>query len=174
MPVGRPTNYTPELAAFICDELAEGRSLRSICAADDMPKVSTIGHWRAKHPEFAALYAHARELAGDAEADLAKAYSEQTHVLLPNGMYAPIDPQRARLMADTAKWRSSRLNAKAWGDKVAVEHSGSISFSELTEEDLLAEVLELVSAGKLALPNGARIVFDQEPEADDFDPEEFA
>lgn len=170
--LGRPTTYTPELAAFICDEMAEGRSLREICAQDDMPKVSTIGQWRAKHPDFAALYAHARQLAGDAEADLAKRYAEQTHVLLPNGLYAPIDANRARLMADTAKWRSSRLNSKDWGDKTQVEHSGTITFVDMTNEDLAAELLDTLAAGKLRLPEGYELVAVDDP--DDFDHESLA
>ena len=175
--MGRPTTYTPEIGALIVDQMAEGTSLKDICADDSMPKVSTVGQWRAKHPEFAALYAHARELAGDAEADNAKRYSEQTHVLLPNGMYAPIDPQRARLMADTAKWRASRLGAKNWGDRQFIEHSGSITFTDMTDEDLVAAVQELIAQGKFDLPNGVKLVADddevKDPD-DDWDPEEFA
>lgn len=159
--MARPSTYTPELAAFICDEMAEGKSLKDICADDSMPKVSTIGYWRAAHPEFAALYAHARELAGDAEADLAKHYAELTHVALPNGMYVPIDPQRARLMADTAKWRAGRLNTKNWGDKTQVEHSGSINFGDMTEEDMIEAMRELLATGRVALPDGYELVDDE-------------
>lgn len=35
--LGRPTIYTPELAASICAELACGKSLRTVCKANDMP-----------------------------------------------------------------------------------------------------------------------------------------
>jgi hypothetical protein len=171
--MARPTTYTPELGAFIVDQMAEGRSLKDIAAEEGMPKVSTVGQWRAKHPEFAALYAHARQLAGDAEADLAKHYAEQTHIRLPNGMYVPVDPQRSRLMADTAKWRSSRLNQKDWGDKTHVEHSGSIAFTDMTDEDLLNAIMELIAQGKFDLPNGVKLVADgDEPEA--YDHSEFA
>lgn len=173
--MARPTDYTPEKGALIVDLMAEGQSLKEICADESMPKVSTVGHWRAKHPEFAALYAHARQLAGDAEADNAKRFAETTHVLLPNGMYAPIDTNRAKLMADTAKWRSSRLNQKDWGDKTQIEHSGSIAFTEMTDEDMVDALKTLIAQGKFELPGGVTLESDEAPPVDDdFDPLEFA
>jgi hypothetical protein len=161
---GRPTTYTPELGALICDLMAEGQTLRTICADEAMPKVSTIGQWRAAHPEFASLYAHARELAGEAEADLAKAYSEMTHVLLPNGMYVPVDVQRSRLMADTAKWRAAKLFPKDYGDKLALEHSGSITFNDMADEDIVERMRELIASGRVALPDGWELVEDDDEE----------
>jgi len=154
--------------------MAEGISLKDICADESMPKPSTIGQWRAKHPEFAALYVHARELAGDAEADLAKQYSNQTHVQLPNGMFVAIDANRSRLMADTAKWRAAKLYPKNYGDKLNVEHSGSITFTDATNEDLLAELMDLMSSGRMVLPEGAQLVADPEPESEAWSPEDFA
>lgn len=169
--LGRPTNYTPEMGAMICDAIAEGQTLTDFCADEAMPKTSTIGHWRSKHPDFEAMYAHARLLAGDREADNAKRFSEMTHVQLPNGMYVPLDTNRARLMADTAKWRASKLYPKNYGDKQFIEHSGSIAFTDMTEEDLLAAIQELMAQGKFDLPGGVKLVGD-EPE--DFDHEDLA
>ncbi len=42
MPAGRPSDYTEDKAATICALLAEGKSLRSICLADDMPDMGNI------------------------------------------------------------------------------------------------------------------------------------
>lgn len=167
MPAGRPTDYTPELGELICERMAEGISLRAICSDDAMPRTATVGKWRARHPEFDAVYTHARQLAGEAEADLAKQYSEQTHVLLPNGMYAPLDVQRARLMADTAKWRAAKLFPKDYGDRVHLEHSGSITFNDRTDEDLIELMREMLATGRVALPDGLQLVEvpDEEPEA---------
>ncbi|RUY09387.1 terminase small subunit protein, partial [Mesorhizobium sp. M7A.F.Ca.CA.004.12.1.1] len=35
--MARPSEFTQEIADTICQSLAEGNSLRSICEADDMP-----------------------------------------------------------------------------------------------------------------------------------------
>lgn len=39
---GRPSKYTPQLAAEICDRMANGKGLREICSAPDMPNRSTV------------------------------------------------------------------------------------------------------------------------------------
>jgi hypothetical protein len=41
MPAGRPSDYTQEIADLICERIADGESLRAICAGDDMPNKST-------------------------------------------------------------------------------------------------------------------------------------
>ena len=57
---GRPTKYTPELAAEFCRRIQEGESLRSICKLDHMPCNPTIYDWCENIPEFARQYAIAR------------------------------------------------------------------------------------------------------------------
>jgi len=43
---GRPTKYTPELGKRICEELASGRTLRSVCRDDEtMPDERTVRSW---------------------------------------------------------------------------------------------------------------------------------
>ncbi len=43
---GRPTKYTPTLAESICERLSSGESLTSICAAEEMPKRTTVVGWQ--------------------------------------------------------------------------------------------------------------------------------
>ena len=59
---GRPTKYTPELAEGILERLSSGESLTSICAAEEMPKRTTVVKWQGQHDTFATLYARARSL----------------------------------------------------------------------------------------------------------------
>lgn len=48
------------LAVFICQRLASGESLRSICRNDPaMPTEKTVWNWAQAHPEFAAMRASA-------------------------------------------------------------------------------------------------------------------
>jgi hypothetical protein len=75
---GRPTNYTAEIAAKICDRLAGGEPLEKICSSSDaMPDPSTVRRWRHAHTEFRLMYAHAREEAGDVWAERALAAAMQ-------------------------------------------------------------------------------------------------
>ena len=58
---GRPSKYAPEMAAEICERIAEGESLREICAGQDTPGKTTVLSWLKKHEEFRVQYARARE-----------------------------------------------------------------------------------------------------------------
>lgn len=42
---GRPSKYTPELAAELCERMGNGESLRSICESEHMPSVSQAISW---------------------------------------------------------------------------------------------------------------------------------
>jgi disulfide oxidoreductase YuzD len=76
--MARPTDFTPALGDRICDQLADGSSLRTICAAEDMPGKTTVFRWLAQAEkrdapeqliEFRDQYARAREAQADALAD---------------------------------------------------------------------------------------------------------
>jgi hypothetical protein len=58
---GRPSNYSADIAATICDRLADGESLRSICASEGMPDKATVLRWIGRHAEFRDEYALAHE-----------------------------------------------------------------------------------------------------------------
>lgn len=59
------TRYSRQLAMAICEELVEGRSLRSICADEGMPSPSNVFLWLQRHAEFRRLYVRARHLQAD-------------------------------------------------------------------------------------------------------------
>lgn len=113
MPGGRPSDYTPEVAAIICERIADGESLRQICEEPGMPNRSTVRQWLAVHPEFHAQYARAREEQGDAYAERA------IHEALTAS-----DAQMGRLRMDALKWAAGKLAPKRYGDKVQQEVSG--------------------------------------------------
>jgi hypothetical protein len=66
---GRPTDYNEDVAERLCLLVAEGLSIRKICAVDGMPAVSTFCQWLSKHDEFAEQYARAKEVAAEMLAD---------------------------------------------------------------------------------------------------------
>lgn len=107
---GRPTIYSPELAAEICRRLAEGMSLRSVCKADDMPDASSVFLWIQVHEEFSKQYARAKEESADA-------MSEDMLEIADNEAG---DVQRDKLKIDTRKWLASKLKPKKYGDKLGI------------------------------------------------------
>lgn len=54
--VGRPTDYSPEVAELICELIIKGYSVRKIGDVDTMPCEDTIYTWLAKYPEFSEKY----------------------------------------------------------------------------------------------------------------------
>ena len=110
--VGRPTDYTPELAAQICLHISRGDSLRSFCRAPDAPDASTIYDWIHRHSEFAKQYARARETQAEHWADELVDLADKAE-----------DAQLARLQIDTRKWVASKLLPKKYGERQQIEHS---------------------------------------------------
>ncbi len=141
---GRPSRYTPELAAVICERLAEGESLRSICADKAMPGLSTVLGWLFddKHEGFPEQYARAREAQAELRAD------EITDIADGVEHGASEAVQAARLRVDARKWIAAKLLPKRYGDKV--QHTGDgggpirvrPDLSKLTGEEL--NVLERI------------------------------
>ena len=66
---GRPSKYTPELAAEICERLSNGEPLRQICRSDHMPSWTSIYAWAAADKELSDRIAQARDMGADAIAE---------------------------------------------------------------------------------------------------------
>ena len=105
---GRPSIYTPEVAAEICERMAAGESLRSICRSEDMPKESTVRLWALDNREgFYPQYARAMETRMEGLADEILEIADDK-----SG-----DPARDRLRLDSRKWLMSKVAPKRWGDR---------------------------------------------------------
>lgn len=134
MSQGRPSSYTQEMANTICEQIAEGQSLRSICQAEDMPAKSTVFKWLTQNKDFADQYARARETQADAIFDEILSIADEKSVELIYGegeeqevVEVRLDStaiQRNRLRVDARKWMAGKLRPKVYGEKQAVEHSG--------------------------------------------------
>ena len=118
--VGRPaTEFDPAIANDICERLISGESLRTICGEDrdpGIPCMSVVFRWITTNEEFAAQYAHAREVQGEVYADRA------VHEALTAG-----DASIGRLRMDALKWAASKLAPKKYGDKIEHEHKGGVT-----------------------------------------------
>lgn len=137
--MARPTIYSEELALEICEQIAQGKSLRSICERDDMPCIKTVMTWRNANKEFLQQYARAREDQADFYAD--ELISIADTMLADDKGNAFDDPtavSRAKLRIDTRKWIASKLKPKSYGDKVTQELTG------VDGKDLLPPALNIV------------------------------
>ena len=125
--MGRPTAYTPEIAKEICENLAEGRTLREVCRSDHLPDERTVRRWALDNVNgFSPQYAEAREIGYHAMADelldiadngtndWMERNGEDDAGWQANGEHL----QRSRLRVDTRKWMLSKTLPKIYGDKV--------------------------------------------------------
>lgn len=142
-PTGR-NSFTQDFADRICERLAEGRSLRSICSDDDMPSVSSVCKWLGQFPSFAEQYARAREAQADAIFDeiLHIADTPQlgeivtTKPIMVDGKPVAGAEVREvkhedmlghrRLQIDARKWMAGKLQPKKYGDKLELDHKGEL------------------------------------------------
>ncbi len=144
--MGRPSDFSPEIANRICEELIEGVSLRKVCLADDMPSASTVCRWLGQFPEFREQYAHAREAQADTLTDeMLDIADDGTNDWMekrngegdPGGFeYNGDAVQRSRLRIDTRKWYASKLAPKKYGERQTLEHTdpqGNNPFASLME-----------------------------------------
>lgn len=116
--------WTDELANRICEELVGGRSIRQIAAQPWAPSEPTIYRRMASDTDFAEKINRAREAQQDYEADVCVEMADRA---------TPEDWQVVKLQIWARQWRASKLAPKKYGDKIGVEHSGSIELASALE-----------------------------------------
>lgn len=133
MQMGRPSDYTEDMAIEICARLASGESLVRMCKADDMPSVSTVYRWIQAHEEFRDNYTRAREDQADTLADeiLDIANTPVVGVKTKTNEKGEVETtegdmiEHRRLQVDARKWIAAKLKPKKYGDKQQTEVTGA-------------------------------------------------
>ncbi len=140
MPAGRPSEFTMELADYICSEIAGGTNLKRLCDRKDMPARITVYRWLRQNPEFDNNYVKAIKNRADYRYDTIDDVVDEMRT-------GKIDPQVARIQIDTIKWQTGKEKPKTYGD--TVRHTGDeeqpIVVKDITEYDkgLLERFLKL-------------------------------
>jgi hypothetical protein len=129
MASGRKTEYKQETADAICERIASGESLRSICRDDDMPVLSTVFKWLSQQQLFADQYTRAREEQAEALADEIIDIADESYNdydVKENGSLVVNNEaiQRSKLRVEARKWVASKLKPKKYGDFQRMEHTG--------------------------------------------------
>tara|TARA_R100001163_G_scaffold1414_1_gene2252 strand:+ start:1216 stop:1683 length:468 start_codon:yes stop_codon:yes gene_type:complete len=140
----------------VCDELAKGKSLRSICDNNkEMPAWSTVLQTVQRDEDSFEMYARARAIGAEVLAD-------HMHDLagspLPEGLdprFANAEVQRRRLEVDTLKWTFARMQPRGVRHKKEDidQNAGQITLvwgddQEVQEEPKTAEIVRLVKDGE--------------------------
>lgn len=154
--VGRPPNYTPEIAATICLRISQGESLKSITLSEGMPRQATVYEWLIRYPEFAESYARAREEQADTLADEIIAIADEVPEVVP-----VIDKRTGELIEhkldnaflqwqknriDARKWTAMKLKPKKYGDRVALTGAADGSPIQVESRHVFDTVLKNLEA----------------------------
>jgi hypothetical protein len=139
--------FSQEVFDTICERIADGESLRAICASEGMPNHRDVTRWLSTRPEILPQYARAREAQADHEFDEIKAIAD---------LASPEDVQVARLRIDTRKWRAGKLRPKVYGDKVAIGGADDlppIQTQDVTAADVIATRLAAIQSRNTGEPD---------------------
>src|SRR5271163_4862835 len=149
-PIGRPSLFTTELGDAICNRIADGESLRSICEEADMPDNATVFRWLSaeQHKDFCSQYIRPREaqadslvddillIADDARNDWMKRDGENATGYQENGEVL----RGSALRIDAHKWLAGKMAPKKYGDKTVNEHHGPDGGPVTLEALLMARI----------------------------------
>lgn len=125
------------LADEICERIANGESLRSICKDDYMPDASSVYRWLDVYEDFREQYAHAR-------AKQADTYADQIVMIADTAD----DHNKARLQIDARKWVAAKLLPKKYGERTTTTHEGGdkpVEIREVSDLEAARRLLFIVS-----------------------------
>ena len=124
--IGRPSEYTKEIADKICEEIGLGKSLRTVCEDEKMPVMATVFSWMRLNPDFMKHYAYSCEERSEAMLEDIISISDggieeiKHSAEKKSGAIAQI----VRLKVDTRKWYMSKMKPKKYGDKLDLTSGG--------------------------------------------------
>jgi len=127
--MARPTKYTKALVTSICEQIAHGAGLKSICSQPNMPCMKTVFNWLAneEHAEFLHMYERAREQQQEYWAD--------EIIEIADDKANKGDVNRSRLMVDTRKWLMSKLAPRKYGESKRLEADVTVHVKRIILED---------------------------------------
>lgn len=151
---GRPSKYTPDTAAALCQRLMEGKSLRNVCDMDDMPHLATVCRWLHDGiGTFREQYARARvvqaEIYGEDTVAIADTPTRTAIVEWAEGRgrnavkkSAPVlvamdaaEVSHRKLQVNARQWYAGKMAPKVFGERLQVdpaEGASLVVFRDLT------------------------------------------
>ena len=113
----------------VCDELAKGKSLRSICASDDQqPHSVPVLQAVQRDEDLYEMYSRARAIGAEVLADEMHDLARQPlDAVEPK--FANAEVQRRRVEIDTLKWTFARMQPRGVRHKKEDVDNGEITLS---------------------------------------------
>ena len=109
----KPVRLTKSILRKICDELSQGKSLRSICDKDDeLPHFRSVLRKVQQTEEYFVMYQNARAIGAEVLADEMHDLARQQLPETLDAKLANAEIQRRRLEVDTLKWTFARMQPK--------------------------------------------------------------
>ena len=134
---GRPSTFTPKLAERVLEQVAQGKFIVDIGGVRGLPAWQTIYGWADRRSEFAKALARAHE-------DGAHALLAQAERLLEGATRDTIQVVRERVQH--IRWRVSRLNPAAYGDRSELRVSGTITHEHKISDDAPAWIKDRLAS----------------------------
>ena len=109
----KPVRLTKTILRTICDELSQGKSLRSICDKNDkLPHFRTVLRNVQDREDYFVMYQNARAIGAEVLADEMHDLARQQLPDTIDSKLANAEIQRRRLEVDTLKWTFARMQPK--------------------------------------------------------------
>ena len=128
--IGRPSKYSPAVAAEICEGLAEGVPLREICRRDHMPEWRTVYDWMGRDETLSAAIARARDIGYDKIAEECLSIADTPMLMrkvttgtdpktgaVVQSIVESDDVNHRRLQVDTRLKLLAKFHPKKYGDR---------------------------------------------------------
>lgn len=135
--MARPSFFTPELAEAICDRIAIGRSIRSVCDDEDMPSRDTVRRWMRDQDPF-------REQVRQA---FAERTDEMREDMLAIADDSTLTPEDRKVRIATRQWIMARMAPKKYGDRLEVSGDPDRPMVSPDPNDMARRVAFMLATG---------------------------
>lgn len=109
--MGRLSQYDPELAKEICEQVSQGKAVKSVLdSKDHYPHFVTWCRWVDNNEDLRNLYYASLK-------DKASAKEGKYDQYITDLESGKLDPHAAKVLLDATRWQMATLNAKIYGAK---------------------------------------------------------
>lgn len=122
-PIGAPARFTVAHREYLLEQIAYGRTLKSIMNEPGMPGLSVFYYHFKKDDGFRSAFFDAKEIAGLVIGDQILDVTDR--MLLPSDDIGFLHHAPGKAVSDNLKWMASRLNRRLYGDKGQADESSS-------------------------------------------------
>ena len=147
-----PMPFDQGAADYICEQIADGNSLRKVIrehqAAKNLPGITTIFKWRTSTKALrSSTRAHVMRGRNLSARKSTTSQTRRRTKTLPAC-------RRPKLRIETRKWLMGKVKPKKYGDRVQVDNTHS--FEQESTDDLLARATKYAAKLGISMQNGSK------------------